>query len=179
MPAGKRSAAWKCGKQLLILAHGCWCSATQCSATAYGWLMTRYVDALLLLTCMSMLLLLLQVLCTTSTLAMGVNLPAHLVVSLLRSQHSDSASSQPSALRTFNAPNLTCQCGAKQSLRVCCVFLQVLKGTTRYAGEAEAGPGEAAGYKEYTQTEVRHTWSGTLHMPYGLHWQVELLWSQL
>jgi hypothetical protein len=34
-------------------------------------------------------------------------------------------------------------------------LLQVLKGTTRYAGEAEAGPGEAAGYKEYTQTEVR------------------------
>lgn len=48
-------------------------------------------------------------LCTTSTLAMGVNLPAHLVV---------------------------------------------LKGTVRWAGEQEAGPGEQPGYREYSQTEV-------------------------
>lgn len=51
-----------------------------------------------------------QVLCTTSTLALGVNLPAHLVV---------------------------------------------LKGTSRYVGEAECARGEQAGYQEYTATEVR------------------------
>jgi hypothetical protein len=46
-------------------------------------------------------------------------------------------------------------------------LLQVLKGTTRYSGEAEAGPGETAGYKEYTQTEVR------LHLPYAaIKWEV-------
>jgi hypothetical protein len=42
------------------------------------------IAALLLMLLLPLLLLLLpQVLCTTSTLAMGVNLPAHLVVSLL------------------------------------------------------------------------------------------------
>lgn len=51
----------------------------------------------------------LQVLCTTSTLAMGVNLPAHLVV---------------------------------------------LKGTVRWVGDSECGPGEQSGYKQYSQTEV-------------------------
>lgn len=32
--------------------------------------------------------------------------------------------------------------------------LVVIKGTTRYVGDQE-GPGETAGYKEYSQTEVR------------------------
>lgn len=53
-----------------------------------------------------------QVLCTTGTLAMGVNLPAHLVV---------------------------------------------LKGTVRWVGDTDVLPGEQPGYKEYSQTEVRHT----------------------
>jgi hypothetical protein len=47
--------------------------------------------------------------------------------------------------------------------------LQVLKGTTRYAGKAEAGPGEAAGYKEYTQTEVMaHIHMYSMHATYLL-----------
>lgn len=34
--------------------------------------------------------------------------------------------------------------------------LVVIKGTKRYVGESETAHREAAGYKEYTQTEVRH-----------------------
>lgn len=33
--------------------------------------------------------------------------------------------------------------------------LVVLKGTVRWVGDSEVLPGEQAGYKEYSQTEVR------------------------
>jgi hypothetical protein len=53
-------------------------------------------QALLLLLAQHCANLLLQVLCTTSTLAMGVNLPAHLVVSLLLlSQHNSGPCQTP------------------------------------------------------------------------------------
>jgi hypothetical protein len=35
--------------------------------------------------------------------------------------------------------------------------LVVLKGTVRWVGDTDVLPGEQPGYKEYSQTEVRHT----------------------
>jgi hypothetical protein len=59
-------------------------------------------------------------------------------------------------------------------------LLQVLKGTTRYAGEAEAGPGEAAGYKEYTQTEVgRHTPKGATKREVSLVLLAIAVWASV